>query len=290
MDSRLIIAILLLSSCIPKRRYNDALAEQERLHSQVEQCSADKARLGDTVSKLQTELKASEGALEETNRKLAEKITEAGALKEDVDSMRTALQDAEVRKARAEAAIAEYKDLLSRFQSLIAAGTLQVKVIDGRMVVQLATDILFAPGSATLSPQGRAAIQQVAQVLAAIPDRQYQVAGHTDSVPISTDRFPSNWHLGAERAIAVVQLLIGSGLQPERVSAASYGEFQPVDTNRTKEGRAHNRRIEITVVPDLSELPGYDELERLTEGHASGAEDQGTPAPQPAPTPPPPEP
>jgi len=275
----LIIAVLLLASCIPKRRYDDALAEQEHLRTQVEQCTDDKAKLDDTVSRLQSELKASEGALEETNRKLAEKIAEAGALQEDIESMRAALQDAEVRKARADATLAEYKDLVARFQSLIDAGTLQVKVIDGRMVVQLATDILFPQGSATLSSDGRAAVQEVAQVLAAIPGRAYQVAGHTDSVPISTDRFPSNWHLGAERAIAVVQLLVDSGLQPERVSAASYAEFQPVDTNRTKEGRAHNRRIEITIVPDLSALPGYEELQGLTDGASA---DTGQPAASPA--------
>ena len=106
----------------------------------------------------------------------------------------------------------------------------------------------------------------VAAVLASIPDRQYQVGGHTDSQPIATERFPTNWHLGSERAISVVEVLVAGGLAPERVSTASYAEFKPLDTNRTKEGRANNRRIEIVVVPDLSTLPGYEELEGLTQG------------------------
>jgi chemotaxis protein MotB len=251
---------------VPKGRYDDALAEQERLRAEVEQYSGEAARLADTVSRLESELRASEVALEETNRKLAEKMAEAGALQEDVEAMRRALQDAEMRKARADAALREYRDLVSRFQSLIDAGTLEVKVIEGRMVVELATDILFAPGSATVSTEGTRALNEVSTVLASIPDREYQVAGHTDSVPIATERFPTNWHLGSERAISVVEVLVAGGLAPERVSTASYAEFQPLDTNRTKEGRASNRRIEIVVVPDLSTLPGYEELEGLTQG------------------------
>jgi len=262
----LAIAVLLLSACVPKGRYQDALAEQESLRVQVDKLEARNTQLSDTLGRLETELEASEAALEETNRKLAAKVAEAGELQEDVEEMRIALQDAEMRKARADAALREYRDLVTRFQSLIDAGTLQVKVIDGKMVVELATDILFSPGSATLSSKGTRAVKDVAAVLASIPERHYQVAGHTDSVPIATDRFPSNWHLGSGRAISVVQLLVASGVSPERVSAASSSEYQPVDTNRTKEGRAANRRIEIIVVPDLSTLPGYDELEALTEG------------------------
>ena len=162
-----------------------------------------------------------------------------------------------------------FRDLVSRFQAMIDAGTLKVKVIDGRMVVELATDILFPPGSASLSNDGKAAIAEVAAVLASIPDREYQVAGHTDSAPIRTERFPSNWHLGSARAIAVTDLLIGSGLDATRVSAASYAEHRPVDTNRTKEGKAANRRIEITIQPDLSVMPGYDELKQLSGGETS---------------------
>ena len=71
---------------------------------------------------------------------------------------------------------------------MIDAGTLQVKVVDGRMVVALATDILFAAGSATLSADGQSAVEQVASVLAGIPDRNYQVAGHTDDRPIANEK------------------------------------------------------------------------------------------------------
>jgi chemotaxis protein MotB len=103
-------------------------------------------------------------------------------------------------------------------------------------------------------------------VLASIPGRDFQVAGHTDNDPIATEKFPSNWDLGAARSITVTRLLVDSGLPADRVSASSYADTVPVVANDTAEGKAANRRIEIVVVPDLSLMPGYDELQRLASG------------------------
>ena len=100
-------------------------------------------------------------------------------------------------------------------------------------------------------------------MLQSIPDRRYQVEGHTDNVPIASAKYPSNWELAAERSLTVVKSMVVGGLDAERVSAASFGEYKPSDTNRTAEGRAANRRIEIVVTPDLSELPGFEELQSL---------------------------
>jgi len=127
----------------------------------------------------------------------------------------------------------------------------------------LATDILFASGSASLSKDGRASILEVGQVLASIPKRSFQVEGHTDNVPISSATYPSNWELAAARAITVLKAMVEGGLPPERVSAASFGETHPVAPNDSKESKAQNRRIEIIIVPDLSQLPGFEELKAL---------------------------
>lgn len=264
--TRTTLIALVLCACVPKGRYTEAMDESSRLAGEVERLQGIVADQDDSLRRLQSQVEASQAALEETNRKLAAKIAEAGALAEDIEAMKQALAEAELRKARADAALEAYRDLVARFQALIDAGTLRVKIVDGRMVVELATDILFPPGSSSLSRDGKQALTEVAEVLASIEGREYQVAGHTDDVPIMTERFPSNWHLGAARAIAVVRVLQRGGLGPERVSAASFAEHQPVDTNRTTEGKANNRRIEIVIVPDLSDLPGYDELEALATG------------------------
>ena len=94
------------------------------------------------------------------------------------------------------------------------------------------------------------------RVLGELDDRQFQVEGHTDDVPISTERFPSNWELSSARALSVVRLLIQAGVPPENVSGAGYGEFQPVASNEDAGGRRLNRRIEIVMLPNLDIIAG----------------------------------
>lgn len=181
-----------------------------------------------------------------------------------------ALKELEERKVAAEKRIAEYRELLSKFKGLIDSGKLRVRIIDGQMIVELATDVLFPSGSAVLSAEGKAAVVEVTQVLASIPGKKYQVAGHTDNVPIRTSKYPSNWYLAFDRAHSVLQAMVESGMPMTRVNAASNGEFRPTAGNDTDEARAKNRRIDIIVVPDLSELPGADELQKLDPQGARG--------------------
>ena len=260
----LLVAVL-SSGCIKKKDYEALLAERDELQSKNDDMRASMDELGRKLRKMKVAVNDAENALRLKNEELAQQVSATGDLKADIQRMTQALRELEVRKSRADQSLKAYRDLVARFQSMIDAGTLRVKVIDGRMVVEMATDILFAPGSASLSREGKSAISEVASVLASIDDREFQVAGHTDDQPIHTAQFPSNWHLGSARSISVAMLLAESGLEPRQVSVASYAEHRPVDTNRTKEGRAMNRRIEIVVVPDLSTLPGYDELKAVSK-------------------------
>ena len=212
---------------------------------------------------LEGQLKNAEAAHRTTQGELAQVLKDKSALKGSIDEMKQALDDLARRKAEADRRIAEFRSLLSRFQKLIDAGKLKVKIVDGRMVVQLASDILFASGSAALSKDGKVAIVEVAGVLASIPERAFQVEGHTDNVPIKTEQYPSNWELASARALTVVRAMTDSGLGANRVSAASFADTKPAAGNDTPEGKAQNRRIEIVVVPDLSSLPGFDELQKV---------------------------
>ncbi|MDF1563254.1 MAG: OmpA family protein [Deltaproteobacteria bacterium] len=196
---------------------------------------------------------------------LAETVRDKSKLKGSIEEMKEALADLKARKAAAEARIAEFRSLLDRFKPLIDTGKLKVKMVDGRMVVAMATDVLFTSGSAALSQEGKDAIVEVAGLLAAMEGRRFQIEGHTDDVPIRTAKFNSNWELASARATNVVKAMIDGGLPPQRVSAASFGEYKPTASNETKEDRGLNRRIEIVLVPDLDSLPGFDELKRMSE-------------------------
>ena len=249
--------------CVPKGKYDELYAAKMAVDDEAAALREELEGLYKQISRKNTQIDALHDSLDASNAKLSDATQETRSLTADLERMERALAELEKRREKAEEGLEAYRDLVKKFRRLIDAGTLKVKVVEGRLVVELATDILFPPGGATLSRAGAESIREVATVLASIPDRDFQVAGHTDDRPIATTQFPSNWHLGAARAISVTRLLVKSGLAPERVSAASHAEFIPAGTNRTKLGRAANRRIEIIIIPDLSLLPGYDELQRL---------------------------
>jgi chemotaxis protein MotB len=277
----LVLAFFITSGCVPKGKYVELesmlAGERTQAEAQQDESAASIAALEASVSTLQQQLAATEATLAAKEAELtalqadlsalqgrnAAMLSDRGALKAEVESMKSALAELAARKAAADARLAEFKSLLTRFKALIDAGTLQVKIVDGRMVVAMATDVLFPSGSATLSKEGIESITQVADILKTIPDRSFQVEGHTDNVPIGSQQFPSNWHLASTRALNVVDHMLKAGMSPTKLSGASFGEFRPIAPNDTKENKALNRRIEIVVVPDLSQLPGYEELANL---------------------------
>ena len=157
-------------------------------------------------------------------------------------------------QAASDARAALFRQLALKFQKMIDAGQLKVVLRNGRMVLQLPDDVLFDSGQTVIKPTGRQALAQVATILRTISDRHFQVAGDTDNVPINTQLFPSNWELSTRRAVEVVNFLVDQGMKPDLLSAAGYGEFDPVATNDAPEGRKRNRRIEISLQPNIDEL------------------------------------
>jgi len=264
------MAALFLSGCVMQGTY-DALQkdfdEQKALRQKREaeladakaELAATSEKLGKRIAKLEADLNEMYKVKEALDADKNAAIDEKARLQGSIDAMKAAFSDLAKRKAEADARLAEFKSLLDRFRTLIDAGKLRVKIADGRMVVELASDVLFASGSSVLSKDGKAAVAEVGTLLAEIPDRKYQVEGHTDNVPSRI----GNWELGASRAITVVKTMVDAGVPSERISAASFGDAKPAQPNDTPEGKAANRRIEIVVVPDLSSLPGFDELQRV---------------------------
>jgi chemotaxis protein MotB len=243
-----------------------AIAEQEdeakQLNAQLEAGRADVAKL---ELQLEENGKLIASQKDESRRvmdELTELISDRTKLKDSTERLKQALTELALRKMQAEQRVAEYRSMLVRFKNLIDAGTLSVRVVDGRMVLALPSDVLFDSGSARLSKAGKEAVQQVGSVLAEIGRRRIQVEGHTDNVPIHNEQFASNWELASARALVVVRSMTQSGMPDDAISAASYGEFHPAASNDDAQGRAVNRRIEIVLLPDLSALPGWGELQQ----------------------------
>jgi chemotaxis protein MotB len=135
-----------------------------------------------------------------------------------------------------------------------------ISKLQGRLTVNILDRVMFDSGEAVLKPDGQAVMQKIAAILAKHPELKIHVVGHTDNVPIrpaAHGRFASNWELSTARALAAVHFLTDqAGVDPRRVGAVGYGEYRPLADNATPEGRALNRRIAITILPD--ELAGAD--------------------------------
>lgn len=160
----------------------------------------------------------------------------------------------------AEKRLAAFREITAELKPLVDKGLLEVTVDDGQVVVGMKADVLFPSGSAQLSDEGRRTVVEVGKALSRHTDRDLQVQGHTDADPISTKEFPDNWHLGAERAMAVVSTMTGAGVPAARLSAATYGPYRPAAAGSSEADKARNRRIEVVIQPDFGDLPGFEQL------------------------------
>jgi chemotaxis protein MotB len=141
--------------------------------------------------------------------------------------------------------------LLESLAPLIKEGKVRVMQTGRGINVEINASVLFAPGEAALNQQSLKTLQAIARVLKN-DTHMIQVEGHTDSVPIYNEMFPSNWELSAVRASSVIRLFIENGVAEGRLQAVAHAATVPVDTNDTEEGRQRNRRVQLMI---LSEIP-----------------------------------
>lgn len=247
------VAVLLAACGVPQSQYDAAVADAQRERTECD------AKLGE-MQKKSDELAGRQAASEEATRLELEELRE--------------------QKAAAEARLRLFEELVSKFKKMVDAGKLDITVRRGQIVLALATDVLFDTGQTEIEPDGVTTLADVADALKGVRGRRFQIAGHTDNLPIKTKEFPSNWELSTARAVAVVKLLVEKGVRPDVLSAAGHAEFDPVQGNGSERGRQKNRRIEIVLVPNVEDLV---KMGKLGEGKK---EDAGGEAPPPGAKPP----
>lgn len=168
------------------------------------------------------------GDFERLGKNVDAMLQEKGTLSQALEDAKTRLEELRRAQAAADARRQLFKQFLRKLKSMIDAGQLRVVMRAGRLVIQLPNDVLFDSGPKSLKTAGKQALTELAKVLATVPGRSFQVTGDTDNVPIHTERFPSNWELSTARAVEVVHFLTSQGVDPHALSAAGYGEFDPV--------------------------------------------------------------
>jgi len=247
---------------------SSAEAERERLKGLYDSLSGAgndaSLRAGELSKALDSEKQVSSRALaqvESLNQQISALRRQLAALESALEASEKSNRESQSRIAdlgqRLNVALAQRVQELSKFRSEffgrlrdILGNRADMRVVGDRFVFQ--SEVFFDTGQAVLRGEGRTELDKLASALSdlekQIPaDIQWvlRVDGHTDTRPIASPQFPSNWELSAARAIAVVQYLITKGVAPQRLVAAGFGEFQPLDTGTSEDAYRRNRRIEL---------------------------------------------
>ena len=230
---------------------------QKQLETTQRTSEGDKAAL-EAESKLSAE---AQQQVELLNRQILALREQLAAIQQALEASEAANKNKEVQIAdlgkRLNIALASKVEELARYRSEflgrlreILGNRPEIRIVGDRFVFQ--SEVLFPSGSADLNPQGQETLKRLAQTLAGITPKIpatinwiLEVDGYTDKRPIATPRFRSNWELSSARATAVVKFLIASGIPPEHLSAAGFGEYQPIDAAENAAAYAKNRRIEL---------------------------------------------
>lgn len=250
-----VAAVLAVGCGVKKEVHQKALDDLAATQQRLGEVESDRDAKAKQIAELENELQMTAAerdqmteAEKEKQRRIAELMNDMKATKQELLALRAQQEKAEER-------LKAFRQLNDRFRALVDTGKLQVDFRNGQMVLQLPSEVLFASGQAKLSDVGEQALAEVLNILVEFKDRRFLIAGHTDNLKIRSRRFRNNWELSTARAVSVVEFMIQAGFDSKNVAAAGFGEHDPVAGNDTEEGRQKNRRIEIILVPDLSELP-----------------------------------
>ena len=243
--------------------------ENTRLAGALEGGAADSDAASAQIASLNEELEEQRGTANRALSQVELLNQQLAALRRQISALEAALEASEERDTESQAkiadlgrrlniALAQRVQELSRYRSdffgrlrEILGSRADIEIVGDRFVFQ--SEIFFSSGSAEINPEGRAELDQLAEALVALSgeipeeiDWVLRVDGHTDRRPLTgTGRFANNWDLSAGRAISVVRYLIAQGVAPERLVAAGFGEFRPLETADTEEAYRRNRRIEL---------------------------------------------
>jgi chemotaxis protein MotB len=224
--------------------------QNEKLTTDLSYVTDQRDKAVEDKEELDRILQSKSDTLSQTIFELRRKVTDL-----DAENAKLKAENASLAKAKEEQVqkvSSTYESLLEKMKSEISKGQVTISELKGKLTVNMVDSILFDSGKAEVKKGGLEILGKVISILKDVNDKSIRIEGHTDNVPISralAQRYPTNWELSAARAINVARHLQDQGIDPGQLSAVAYGEWKPVATNDTAEGKAKNRRIEIILVP-----------------------------------------
>jgi chemotaxis protein MotB len=271
-----IITSTLMTSCVTTKKYNALDANLKKIENDKNDCDSRLAQSKLAADKLATQ----NGYLQSQVDDLKKQLEDA---KKNNSQVLNTLQDMSVlSNKQAESvkqtlqSIGEKDNYIQGLQSAMARKDslnmvlvmnlkgaigdlgdkdINIKVDKSAIYIDISDKMLFNSGKYTVTDKAKSVLGKVAQVLNAYPDIEFMVEGHTDSVTMHSDCIDDNWDLSVKRATSVVRLLQTKyGIQPSRMTAAGRSQYVPLDSNDTADGRSHNRRTRIVILPQLDQF------------------------------------
>lgn len=247
--------------------YDEAIAQRNKLQADYNATKANFDNLKASYDALEKNSSAAIAANSQKNRELLAQLeakeqalaaegTRLAKLKKELEDRSNRVAELEKVISDKDAAMTALKNAISRALTDFEGKGLTVEQRDGKVYVSMENKLLFKSGSWAVGSEGTRAVKQLGTVLADNPDIAVLIEGHTDNVPYQgSGQLSGNWDLSTKRATAIVNILRDNpSINPENLTAAGRGEYAPVATNSTSEGRAKNRRIEVILTPKLDEL------------------------------------
>lgn len=255
-------ALLMMSSCVTNKKYAELQDNYQSTKESLIECNAN----GKSMEAMIRDLKQQNADLKKGVLELKETLDKAmnnnaqgniniSKLVDEINASNKYIKELVAAKSKSDSLNLVLTTNLTRSLDASELRDVDVKVLKGVVYISLNDNMLYKSGSYEISPAAMDILSKIAKIIKDYKDYDVLVEGNTDNVPISRTNIRNNWDLSALRASSVVQALQNDfGIDPSRLSAAGRGEYNPVDTNDTPEGRQKNRRTQIIITPNLDQF------------------------------------
>jgi chemotaxis protein MotB len=239
--------------------YDKVSAEFTALESDNERLLKEKndwlATAGEKLKQWNDELQQKQTELDKKQNELDNKELSINALTNDVKMRSLRLRELQSQINAKDSIMNALRRKIELALQGFDNSELTIERRNGKVYVSMSEKLLFASGSAEIDVKGKEALRKLAEVLAKNPDIQITVEGHTDNAELKSTSYPrNNWDLSVLRSTTIIRVLTEGKIDPERITAAGRGQYFPMADNKTKDGRAKNRRTEIILTPNLDEI------------------------------------
>jgi chemotaxis protein MotB len=276
-----VTAMFCVTSCVSTKKfnslqtnYNSLLARNSELTREGEQCKGNLDRatvqissLQDRINSEQAHARSLQAALEKCLTSASQGNVNISKLVDEINSSNKYIQELIASKNKSDSLNMVLTNNLTRSLSSDEIRDVDVKVLKGVVYISLSDNMLYKSGSYEISDKAGATLAKIAKIITDYKDYEVLIEGNTDNVPISKPNIRNNWDLSALRASSVVQSLQNNfSVDPKRLTAGGRGEYNPVASNDTPEGKTRNRRTQIIITPKLNQF-----MELIDKGPKQGS-------------------